>query len=183
MNKTLRLGAAGIAMFAALGMSSVAHADTASADATAEVLDSLVLNNVAALDFGTMVISGGGVVTLAADGTAAGGLTCTDTDIVCSGTTSVAGFTVEGTNNKAVTIVLPTTAIELRHPDYTAATATEHAIVLDTFTASDNGAGGPEVTLDGAGDASFEVGGTITVDGTEAPGVFQGDFEVTVEYS
>lgn len=179
MTKTIRFGAAGIAMFAAMGMSSVAHADTATADATAEVLDALVLTNNSALDFGAMVVSGAGVVTLAADGT----LTCTDPDIVCSGTTSVAGFSVAGTAAKFVTINLPTTDVELRHPNYTAATAAEHAIILNAFTSSENGGTGPEVQLDGSGDATFDVGGTITLDGTEEAGVFDATFDVTVEYS
>lgn len=179
MAKNLRIGAAGVAMFAALGMSSAAHADTATADATAEVLDALVLTNTTALDFGTMVVSGAGAVTIAADGT----LTCTDPDIVCSGTTGVAGFSVDGTANKDVTITLPAAAVELRHPSYTAATAAQHAIELDTFTSSENGAGGPEVTLDGTGNATFDVGGTITLDGAEAAGVFDGTFDVSVEYS
>jgi hypothetical protein len=179
MTKTIRFGAAGIAMFAAMGMSTVAHADTATADATAEVLEALILTNNTALDFGAMVVSGAGTVTLAADGT----LDCSDTDIVCSGTTSVANFDVEGTADKAVTITLPSAAVELRHASWTPATAAEHTIVLDTFTSSENGTTGPEVTLDTAGDASFDVGGTITIDGTEAPGVFDGTFDVSVDYS
>ncbi len=180
MNKTIRFSAASIAMFAAIGMGSVAHADTATADATAEILDALVLNNDGgSLDFGTMVVSGGGVVTLAADGT----LTCSDPDIVCSGTTGVAGFSVEGTANKAVTINLPTGSVELRHPSYTPATSAQHAIELSTFTSSENGGTGPEVTLDGAGDATFDVGGTITLDGSEEAGQFDGTFDVSVEYS
>ncbi|MHA7820612.1 MAG: DUF4402 domain-containing protein [Erythrobacter sp.] len=179
MTKTIRFGAAGIAMFAALGMGTAAHADTATADATAEVLDALVLTNNTALDFGTMVVSGAGVVTLASDGT----LTCTDPDVVCSGTTSVANFDVEGTANKAVTINLPAASVELRHPSYTAATAAQHAIVLSTFTSSENGGSGPEVTLDGTGDGTFDVGGTITLDGSEEAGVFDGTFDVSVEYS
>lgn len=179
MTKTIRFGAAGVAMFAALGLSTAAHADTATADATAEVLDALVLTNDTALDFGAMVVSGAGSVTLGADGT----LDCSATDIVCSGTTSVAGFSVEGTANKAVTINLPASSVELRHPSYTAATAAEHSIILDSFTSSENGGTGPEVTLDGAGDATFDVGGTITLDGSEAAGVFDGTFDVSVEYS
>jgi len=180
MNKTIRFSAAGIAMFAALGMGSAAHANTATADATAEILDALVLtNDGGSLDFGTMVVSAGGIVTLAANGT----LTCTDPDIVCSGTTGVAGFSVQGTANKAVTINLPTGSVELRHPSYTPATAAQHAIELATFTSSQNGATGPEVTLDGVGAATFDVGGTITLDGSEAAGLFNGTFDVSVEYS
>ncbi len=180
MTKTIRFGAAAIAMAAAMGMSSVAHADTATADATAEVLDALVLNNDSALDFGTMIVSGtGGSVILFADGS----LDCTAADVVCSGTTSVAGFSVEGTANKAVTINLPTSNVELRHPSYTTATAAQHSIILNTFTSSENGGSGPEVTLNGTGDATFDVGGTITLDGSEEAGVFEATFDVSVEYS
>ena len=179
MTKTIRFGAAGIAMFAAMGMSSVAHADTATADATAEVLDALVLNNNTGLDFGSMVVSGAGTVTIESDGS----LDCTAADIVCSGTTSVAGFSVEGTASKAVTINLPGASVDLLHPDFSLATAAQHTIELGSFTSSENGTSGPEVTLDGTGNASFDVGGTITLDGTEAAGVFEGTFDVSVDYS
>lgn len=176
MYKTIRIGAAGIAMFAAMGMSNVAHADTATADATAEVLDALVLTNNGALDFGTMVVSGAGNVVLAADGT----LDCTDPDIVCSGTTNVAGFDVAGTAAKDVTVNLPAASVPLRHPSYTPATAAQHEITLDTFTST---ATGGQVTLDATGAATFDVGGTITLTGSEAAGVFSGQFDVSVEYS
>ena len=179
MTKTIRFGAAGIAMFAALGMGTAAHADTATADATAEILDALVLTNNTALDFGTMVVTGAGTVTIAADGT----VTCADPGVTCSGTTAVANFDVEGTANKAVTINLPTASVELQHPLFTALSAGEHSITLDSFSSSENGTTGPEVTLDGLGEATFDVGGTITIDGTEVPGVYDGTFDVSVEYS
>lgn len=180
MTKTIRFGAAGIAMFAALGLSTAAHADTATADATAEVLEALVLENDTALDFGAMVVSGAGTVTLAADGS----LDCTNANITCSGTTGVAGFSItQGTAGKAVTINLPTSTVELRHPSFSALSAGEHSIILGAFTSSENGTSGPEVTLDGNGLGSFDVGGTITLDGTEVPGVYDGTFDVSVEYS
>lgn len=178
MTKTIRFGAAGIAMFAALGLSTAAHADTATADATAEVLDALILTNTTALDFGALVVTGAGAVTIEADGN----LVCNDPDVVCSGTTSVADFAVEGSAGKVVTVNLPTAAVELRHPLYTAATAAQHAIVLSGFTSTADTATGPEVTLDGLGDAAFDVGGTISLDGSEVPGVYDGSFTVTVEY-
>lgn len=175
MKKTIRLGVAGAAMFAALGMSSVAHADTATADATAEILDALVLTNDTGLDFGTMVITGAGAVTLAADGT----LDCTAANIICSGTTSVAGFSVEGTANKDVTVNLPsaTSSVDLVRVGGVATDAAD-VIVLDAFTATSG-----SVTLDGTGEATFDVGGSITLDGSETAGVFEGTFDVSVEYS
>ena len=64
MTKTIRFGAAGIAMFAAIGMGSAAHAQSATADATAEILDALTLTADNELDFGTMVVSGAGTCLL-----------------------------------------------------------------------------------------------------------------------
>ena len=181
MTKTFRIGVAAIATFAAMGTAAQAQ-DTATADAQAEVLEALVLTNNAALDFGTMVVSGAGTVTL----DPANSLTCVDPDVVCSGTTSVAAFAVEGSVNRAVTINLPAGAVNLRHPNYNVATSTgEHTIELNGFTSSDNNAtsGDPEVTLDGTGNATFTVGGTITIDGSEEAGLFEGTFDVSVEYS
>lgn len=177
MTKTIRFGAAGIALFAAMGMSNAAFAqDTANATATAEVLDALTLNNSTGLDFGTMVVDGAGTVSLAADGT----LDCAAADIVCSGTSAVAAFDVTGTANKAVTINLPTAAIDLNHPDLTAASTGEHTIELDAFVSSGTG---NEITLDGSGDGSFTVGGSIEFDGSEVAGIYTGSFDVSVEYS
>lgn len=180
MNKTIRLGAAGITLFAALGMGTVAHAQDNSAEATAraEVLEALELINDTALDFGTMVVSGNGTVTLAADGT----LDCTNANIVCSGTTSVAGFSVDGSGNQAVTINLPTSAVTLQGPGFSAADNTTF-ITLNGFTSSENGATAPEVTLDNTGAGTFDVGGTIELNTNQVPGVYEGQFTVSVEYS
>ncbi len=40
-----------------------------------------------------------------------------------------------------------------------------------------------EVTLDENGLGAFKVGGDLTFDGTEVPGVYTGTFGVSVEYS
>ena len=176
MTKMIRFGAAGVALFAAMGMSNAAYAqDTAQATATAEVLDSLTLTNDTGLDFGTMVVDGAGVVSLAADGT----LTCDSADIVCSGTSAVAAFSVTGTASKAVTINLPTGAVDLQTTGWSAGDPDPYQIELNGFVDSDSG----EVTLDGAGDGSFTVGGTITFDGSEVAGVYSATFDVSVEYS
>jgi len=128
-----------------------------------------------------MVVSGGGTVSLAADGT----LDCSATDIVCSGTTDVPTFDIGGTASKAVTINLPSSTVNLRHPSFGAGSTGEHTIELSSFVtdAANNGAGDPEVTLDGSGDGSFNVGGTITFDGSEVAGTFSATFNVSVEYT
>jgi len=181
MKKALRLSAAGVAMAAAMGMSSAAHADNADATATAEILEALTLDLVTdtSLDFGAMVISAepgvDSTVSLAADGT----LDCDDANVTCSGTTGVPTFNVGGTADKAVTVSLPTADIELTHTN-TVSTIELSDLVTD---AADNADGDPEVTLDEDGAASFSVGGTITIESDDPAGIYTGSFNVSVEYS
>ena len=181
MKKTLRIGATAVAIGAAMGMSSVAHAYNADATTTAEILEALTLDVATgtSLDFGAMVVSADpgvdSVVSLAADGT----LDCDDTNVVCSGTTGVPTFNVGGTASKAVTISLPTADVDLTH------TNGVNTVVLGGFVtdAADNAAGDPEVTLDGDGNGSFNVGGDITIESDDPAGIYTGSFNVSVEYS
>lgn len=181
MKKALRISAAGVAMAAAMGMSSVAHADNADATATAEILEALTLDlqTGTSLDFGAMVVSADpgvdSTVSIAADGT----LDCSDANIVCSGTTGVPTFDVGGTASKAVTISLPTADVDLTH------TNGVNTVVLSSFVtdAADNAAGNPEVNLDASGAASFSVGGEITIESDDPAGIYTGSFNVSVEYS
>lgn len=173
MTKKLRFGAAGIAMFAAFGMSSVASAqDNANADATVEVLEALTLSNTAPLDFGTIVVDNAGTVTIAASSTATA--VCTG-DVICSGTSSAASFSVTGSAGEVVEVNLPATSGTLLRTGGTAGVAADE-IVLDNFTAS-----APTVTLTG-GSAVFEVGGELTLDGSEVEGVYSTTFNVSVNY-
>lgn len=176
MINKLRYGAAGVAIAAAMGMGSVAHAaDNADATAQAEILAALTLDlqTGTLLDFGQMVVNGADTVVL----DPAANLTC-GTNLVCSGTPSVPAFDISGgTANKDVTVNLPTSAITLLRQGGTGGVAADE-IELDTFTASST-----TVTLDGAGDGTFTVGGTIHIDGTESAGVFDGTFNVSVEYA
>lgn len=178
MNKTIRLGAAAIALSAAIGMSSAAHADTATADATAEVLQplNLVLDN-GALDFGSIVVDGPDTLTLTPDNT----MDCTNKQVVCVGTTSVPSFTVEGTANKDITINLPTTDVELVLDSGSSGVPTQ-VLTLNQFTASSQINSAPGVTLDGAGQAIFTVGGTLNIIANQEPGIYAGSFDVNVEY-
>lgn len=185
MTKFLRFGAAGVAMFAALGMGSAAHAQqSASADARAEVLQPLVLTidaNADTLDFGAIVIASipvGGTETLVlpADGTA---MTC-PTTLVCRGTTSLPRFIVAGTANRAVDITLPTGNVILRTG---AGVDADEQLELNTFTSSENISGAPAVTLNGTGDAAFNVGGSLVIDEAQDAGIYTGTFQVSVEYS
>ena len=175
MTKTIRFGAAGIAMFAALGMGSVAHANTASADATAEILEALQLDLTSgSLDFGAIVVNGADTLTLEANGN----MDCANKQVVCSGTTDTPLFTVQGTDGKDVTINLPTTAVDLTRVGGTVGVSAD-TLTVDNFTSS---ATGNEVTLN-AGSATFSVGGTLDIGATQNAGVYEGSFDVSVDYS
>lgn len=179
MTKMIRFGAAGIAMFAAMGMSTAAHADTETADATAEVLEALVLTlDSGSLDFGSIVVNGADTLTI----TPANTMDCANKNVVCTGTTDVPSFSVAGTANKAVTIILPAASVNLVLQGGSAAVSSQ-VMTLDTFTSSENTVNGPETTLDGAGAATFTVGGTLNIGATQDAGIYEGTFDVSVEYS
>lgn len=180
MTKTIRFGAAGIAMFAALGMGTAAHADTAAADATAEVLAALELVNTDSLNFGTIVLgatSTGGTV----DVDVSGARNCTG-DVICgpAGAVQAAGFTVTGTAGTDVAIIvqdLVATPVSLTHTGNVGSPNAEHNIELIALVDS-TGGGGPGFP----GTADFTVGGTISLDGSEIAGTYEGTFNVTAEY-
>lgn len=164
MNMKFRFGAAGVALVSAFGLAASAHAATANADATAQILDTLQIDNTADLDFGQVGVTGAGTVTVST----AGAATCS-VNLVCAGTSSAAAFTVEGTANTNVSIVLDNIS-NLSGPGAD--------LVLSALTSS----AGASLALDGSGAGSFTVGGTIAVAANQTPGVYNGSFDATVEY-
>lgn len=181
MTKILRTAAAGVALFAAVGMGSAAHAQvTESADARAEVLAALQLTNDADLDFGALVMnttSTGGTVTVDTSGFRA----CSG-DVICGpgGTEQASAFTVTGPAGTNVSVSvqdLATNPVTLTHTLNGGSTAANHNIDL---TALDNGASAGFFSF--LGSESFNVGGTISLDGSEIPGTYVGSFDVTVSY-
>jgi hypothetical protein len=190
MKKFLRFGAASAVLAASLGMSTVAQAqatDTASADAFAEILTALQLelDTGSKLDFGAMVVTGAGVVSLDAS---TGTLDCAAAAIVCSGTTELAAFSITaGTADKTVTINFDAGPVTLLRDLGTSGNSADE-LELTNFNsdAAENTAGATsfyEVTLDSSGLGAFQVGGDLTFDGTEVAGVYTGTFDVSVEYS
>ncbi len=175
MTKTIRFGAAGIAMFAALGMSSAAFAqdNTAEATARAEVLTALNLSlSSGSLDFGAIVVDGADTLVLQPDGT----MDCANKNVVCSGTTDTPEFLAEGTADQTVTVNLPTSAVTISLGG-TGTAANEQMTITDfTTSATDD-----EVVLTG-GDGSFTVGGTLNIGADQVAGIYTGEFTVSVDY-
>lgn len=175
MKSNYRLGAAGAAVIAALTLASAAHAApvTESATARAEIVQALTVTNTADLDFGSIALSGvAGTVVVDSTGALA---SCTN--VTCYSTTSAASFDVTGSFNKSLTVSLPaglttlgngTDTLELSN--YTTSAA---AVVGETYYT---------IVLDGTGAATFTVGGTLSLDGTESEGIYTGTFDVAVDY-
>lgn len=164
MNKTIfKAAAVSAAAMAALASTS-AHADTAEATASAEILQQVtVTSDGSALNFGTIVVGAdGGDVEISS----AGALAACDANLVCSGTVSAAGFDVTGTSGEIVAISVDPT-VQLSNADGDTMSA--------TLASSDT-------TLTLAGGDSFAVGGTLTVGASQADGAYSGTFEVTVDY-
>jgi hypothetical protein len=170
MFNKFRIGAAGVALVAAMGMAGSANAATANASATAQILEALTLDvqSGSTLDFGVIAPNGAGTVVVDA---ATGAANCSAA-LICTGTPSSVGFDVGGGANQNVGITLPTGAVTLNRVGGGA------SMTIDTFT---DDAGG-SVTLDGSGDASFNVGATLTVGAAQMAGTYNGNFDVSVAY-
>lgn len=147
--------------FAASGNSS-----TATGSATATIVEPIVLTHTpgALLGFGRFTTGTGGSVTVSAAGVGSiGG----DVAFVPGSSNSADAFTVTGDTGRAFSIA--TTGGNV------SAGSTNIA-----FTTSASAANG---TLSGAGTASFTVGGTLTLAGTEAAGAYTGSYSATVTYN
>lgn len=167
MMKSIRLGAAGAAIVAAFGMSSMAHAaaqDTATAQV--EILGALTLTADTALDFGQIAVNGAGTATL--DPTTSN-VTCT-ANLICVGSPAAADFTVTGTADATVGVTLPTASVTLNGPG-------GDTISLASFTSDAS-----TVTLTG-GNGGFAVGGQLTIANGINAGNYSGTFNVSVEYN
>lgn len=199
MINKFRIGVAGAAMALAMGMGTAAHAAEDDATATVEVLRPLTLTAGDDLDFGLVAVNGSGSISVGfdpLDGSA--DLDCSAADIVCvGGGESLASFSITGGSaNRRVSITLPTGDVDMISTtavEPTSPTAAEVVVLsgLESDASAFDGVdpfGDPIFTddaldLDASGEGSFSVGGTATFDGSEGPGVYEGTFTVTVEYS
>lgn len=176
MQKLLRMTAlaataAAIALSATPAAAAGIVAPDRNATATARIVKPLTLAFVQDLNLGTVLLSGAGawsgaVVSINHDGT----FSCTNTNVVCSGTTQVARYRVTGTNRQQVTITAPNVTL----------TNANNALQTLTMTVSSPGT----VTLPNTGNTGIEfpLGGSISVDSATGDGVYSGSFAVTVDY-
>lgn len=169
--RTLTLLAASTAgVFAAAPAVAAPVGATPPATANARIVRPLSLTANANLDFATIVMStvtGPNTVSL----TSGNVLTCgAGGELICSGTTTVANFTVRGTSNTTIRIF--TAASSLTGSNGGTLTFTPAAAATVALVAA-----GPTTG------ASFNVGGAIVIDALTVDGVYSGNMDVTVDYN
>lgn len=176
MKSVLRYTAAGVAL-ATLGFASNASAATGSAQATAEILSNLTVaasTTDGVLNFGTISANG-----LAATSTVvvspADAVTC-GANLTCTGTAAAPTFNVTGFAGQTVAVSFPASTATLTRSGG-ALGSMAYQMQVSAFTSS-----AATVTLTG-GAGSFSIGGTLTVNPTQAPGVYTGSVGVQVEYN
>jgi Mat/Ecp fimbriae major subunit len=150
-------------LLATVGMgATAAHAASATATAKAKILRQVTVTNTSDLQFGT-IVTGAAPSTVIVD--SAGARTC-GSDLVCSGTTTAAGFSIGGTTGQVATISVPASV-----------TLTSGA---NSMTASLSASATTATMVANAG--SFTVGGTLSVAANQADGDYSGTFNATVDY-
>lgn len=159
------VAAACLITLSAAGAAQAAPA-TASASAKAKILKQISVSKAAELDFGTIVVSTtAGSVGIGTDG----GLTC-DAALTCSGATSAAAFNIAGSKNEFVTISGDNN-VTLKNADDATKT------MVASLTRSD-----ASLKLSNSGSGSFTVGGELAIAASQTDGVYEGSFNVTVDY-
>ncbi|MGP1353985.1 MAG: DUF4402 domain-containing protein [Parasphingopyxis sp.] len=163
MKKLITVFAAGAAM-ASFG--SAANAATATADATAEILQQVQISKTADLNFGTIVPDDtvAGTVSVAANAAGTrncGGLTCAGGALVSS-----AAFDVTGANGLSVDVALS---------GLTQLTSGTNSMPISLSASS--------TTLAMTGSAvALYVGGDLSVAANQPAGTYDGTFTVTADY-
>jgi hypothetical protein len=145
---------------------------SATATATGTIVSPIAITKAQDLNFGNVAVSATpGTVVLAPDASRSitGGVTLP----AVSGTVTAAHFDVTGTPSYTYAITLPSTST-------TVSSGTDN-MVVDNFTSFPATTG----TLDALGVQTVNVGATLNVDASQAPGTYTSavPFEVTVNYN
>jgi len=164
MNKLL-ISAGALAATALSTPAFAAATNTATANATVNIVSPLTLTNNTGLDFGTVVgpFSGQTVRISTAGVRNCGGLTCSGT------TVSAANFTVSGgTANQALALTVdPSVSL----------TSGANSLTVDLTTDLPTG-----LVTNASGGATFGVGGSLAIPAGTSDGVYSGTFNVRVDY-
>lgn len=163
LNLLKALGAATLAT--AAFAASPSSAQSATGDASVQILQALTVTKTADLDFGKVLPSGSAATVAIAEN---GSRTC-GTGLSCFGATSASAFNVTGSAGEVVSVSIDTPTITLSDGG-----SNSMSVALATSTSS--------LSL-GRGAGSFNVGGTLSVGANQAAGRYAGQFTVSVNYN
>jgi Mat/Ecp fimbriae major subunit len=152
-----------LALLAAVVMAPAAHAATATGDSEATVLQSLSVSKGVALNFGK-IVAGSAASTV--ELTVAGSRNC-GVGLTCLGNAALGDFTLTGYAGQGVSVSTDGSATLTSGSNSMTTTLVPSAATL---------------TLTG-GTAILKIGGTLSVGANQAPGVYTGTYNVTVNYS
>lgn len=155
-----------IFLFTLVTNKAVSQTASINVNAIVRIAEPLELVKNSDLNFGTVSSSSSaGSVIIAPDGTVTtfGGVTIIDQSLI-----SAASFGVFGPANTSFTITLPG-YVELKNE-------LNPSIALYGMNSNPSGTG----TLSSTGTATLLVGASITVNASQGQGIYQGDFEITV---
>ena len=161
MSKFIKAALASSVLAASVMGANAAHAATASADASANILEQINVTKTSDLDFAT-ILTGTSASTVVVS--PAGVRTC-GTGLVCTDPVTAAAFDVTGTATQTVDVSADS-SVTLT----SGANSMTASLVTDVAT----------IVLDGTD--SFSVGGTLSVAANQADGAYSGTFDVTVNY-
>ena len=136
----------------------------------ASVVKPLMLTALQDLDFGTIVLRPGTWSGATVSISQAGAITCTNPNLVCTGTTQAARYNVAGTNKMTVQVTAPNVALTNQGDS----SKTLQLVPLSPAVVALPNSGNPGV--------EFAVGGTVTLSSTTADGLYVGTMNVTVDY-
>lgn len=164
--KKLIIALAATTVLAVPAYAAPGNSDEATGAATAEVVAPLTITHDtdAVLSFGTFTAGGAGgtvVVTRGGAGSATG-----EVNLLAGSVESSDSFSVEGDADRRFSI-----------------TTTDSTVDFGTFSMDFVTDARANHDLDATGNASFTVGGTLTVGADQEPGVYEGDYTVTVAYN
>lgn len=147
-----------------------ARAATVVAAVQAKPVKPLSLASVQSLDLGSIILGPGTWSGATIGISRAGVFTCGSSNVTCTGTASVATYSVSGSNNEVVRITAPNV------------TLTNQGDPTKTLTLVVDSPGTVTLATGGKKGTDFSLGGSIALSSTTAGGLYSGTFNVTVDY-
>jgi len=151
------------------GLSAPAAAVTQNAAVNANVVRPLTLVSLQDLDLGTIILTLGSWSGATVGISRTGVFTC-NPNVVCSGAPQVARYKVTGSNKMVVKITAPNV------------TLTNQSDSTKTLVLTLDNPGTVTLTSSGEPGNNFNLGGSVTLNSTTAPGTYSGTLAVTVDY-